>query len=104
MTLYKENARFLDVKYHRPDDNKYKHEFYNLLQLHKLSDSDNKIRGEGISYDLSASDYLKQQGCDDERVSRYNVLRLTYTAMDFERIFVFFDDRDDLKVPTQISE
>ena len=69
----------------------YKKENYNLLQLNKMNDGENTIKGQGITYDLSASDYLKSIGCDDPRVGRHNVLKLTHTALNFERIFVFYD-------------
>lgn len=45
--------------------------------------------------DFSASDYLKDKlGCTDVRVGKYNVLRLTHAALDFERIFVFYDTQE----------
>ena len=44
---------------------------------------------------MLASDYLKNKlGCRDERVGRYNVLRLAHAHFNFERIFVFFSKKN----------
>lgn len=75
-----------------------KAEYYNLLELHmeslKAEKSNKKLTGEGITHMMTASNYLKNQTTvKDIRVGKRNVLKLTHSALEFERIFVFYEDR-----------
>lgn len=71
-------------------------EQYNLIHLHmeSLSGKENiKLRGQGITQGQFASTYLKNKMCcRDPRIGFHNVLKLTHSALEFERIFVFYDD------------
>ena len=50
------------------------------------------MKNQGITHDFAASDLLRDKlGCIDPRVGNYNVMRLTHSACDFERFFVFYD-------------
>jgi hypothetical protein len=75
----------------RQDQRRYKKEHYSLLELYKLQDQENALKGQGMTYSLGASDYLRALGCDDYRVGKFNVLKLCHTAQKFERIFVFYN-------------
>jgi len=75
---------------------KRKKEQYDIYDLHLLEmfrkEDDFSMKNQGITNDFSASQYLRDKlGCTDPRVGKYNVLRLSNSALDFERLFVFYD-------------
>jgi len=61
------------------------------MYLLELFQNEETLQKQGIIGDRQASEYLKELGCNDPRVGKYNVLRLTAKDFGFERIFVFFD-------------
>jgi len=71
-------------------------ETFNLIHLHietLNSKTSNKLVNQGIKFGQSASEYLKTKiCCKDPRIGSHNVLKLTHSALEFERIFVFYDD------------
>ena len=51
------------------------------------------MQGEGIAYNEAVAYHLKNDLiCQDRRVGDRNVLRLRHSALEFERMFVFFND------------
>ena len=95
----KEGALPFGIDINEDEEKNFKNEFYNIIDLYMLNilqDQGHKaLKNQGFDADLDASEYLRVKlGCSDPRVSNYNVLKLTHEALEFERIFVFYDDQE----------
>ena len=86
-----------EIKFHT----KCVSENYNLMDLHVETIKDrapgSALRNEGLSFDLEASNYIRRQIPNgDKRIGKRNILKMTHTALQFERIFLFFDESEDI--------
>jgi hypothetical protein len=105
MKICDRNCKFLEVQYQHPDPSDGEQsglkrgrvikEVYNLLQLHcETLLQKHQVFTDGIKGDYSASTYLKKTlQCQDQRVGTNNVLKITHSELDFQRVFVFYDER-----------
>lgn len=103
--VFNDNTRYLVVEYERQGaqaekeamsakKKKKKTEYYDFLKISLF---------DGVIADSTAYDTLvKRYGCQSEKASPYNVLKLR--SHDFERLFVFYRDSNSHPITLNIKE